>query len=113
MSQAPGVFIRPLPVFSASHAAITETFRKLQGRHHPSALRGRPLVALMLQDAKLPPSRPKDIPGTVKLWESPRQSRGVSRSSNQLELINGKVEIVCPVLRFVDILPVDDRTERR
>ena len=29
---------------------------------------------------------PKTIPGTVKLWESPRQSRGVSHWTNSISL---------------------------
>jgi hypothetical protein len=37
-----------------------------------------------------PATRPQNIPGTVKLWESPRQSRGVSHWTN-LSPIYGKV----------------------
>src|ERR1039458_1683460 len=76
-SQASWAFVRPLPIFNPSHAATTEPFIKPQGHRSASALQGRSLVALILQEAKLPPPRPKDIPGTVKLWESPRQSRGL------------------------------------
>jgi hypothetical protein len=36
----------------------------------------QPLVVRVLHNPKLSPSLPGDIPGTVKLWESPRQSRG-------------------------------------
>ena len=44
----------------------------------PGASRRSPLLI----PAGAPISRPGCIPGTVKLWEPPRQSRGVSRSSS-------------------------------
>jgi hypothetical protein len=40
MSHAPCVFVRPLPIFSPSRAAIAEPFRRLQGGCSASALRG-------------------------------------------------------------------------
>jgi hypothetical protein len=38
-----------------------------------------PLVVRVFHDARLSPPLSVGIPGTVKLWESPRQSRRVSR----------------------------------
>jgi hypothetical protein len=64
-------------------ADITKPSRMPQGGRTACALGGRGLPALVLQDVKRPLPLPEDIPGTVKLWESPRQSRGVSHWTKQ------------------------------
>ena len=78
----PWALVRPLPCPVPTRVST----RHLKAISVSAPSRKRPLLMRVFHDPQLLPSRSRDIPGTVKLWESLRQSRRVSRSSNSLRL---------------------------